>query len=73
MLVLLMASMPNATPARLAEIRWCMLTVALVGLGSLGGSVWAIASDRAWLAAGIGFAPVVFCIALFVFLLSTGR
>lgn len=71
--VLLLASMPNSTPARLVETRWWMAAVASVGLGGLIGAVWALAADRPWIAAGIGLGPVAFSISVFVYLLCTGK
>jgi hypothetical protein len=71
MLVLLLAGSPNSSPEQLAHIRMLMLLAAGVWLAGLVGAVWSHAVGRHGLAAGLGAAPTVFCIALFTYLFAT--
>lgn len=73
MLILLMAGMPNSSDAQLSQIKWVMLSVALVSLGGLGGGVAALIGSRPWLAAGIGVAPAVYVVILLIVLLAVQK
>lgn len=69
MVALLVAGMPNGSPAQLARIKMLMLGMALCGLIGLVGSIWAMVAGRHWLAAGIGVAPAAVAIGMFSVLL----
>lgn len=63
----------NSTPEHLRQIKGCLITVIVVGLVCLIGSIWSMVVKRPWVAAGIGGAPLLACIAAFVVLWRMGR
>jgi len=71
MLVLLLAGSPNSTPAQLSQIKWLMLSVAVVGLIGTVAAIWSMCVHRHGLGAAIGFAPALFVVILFVILWNT--
>ena len=71
MLVLLLAGSPNSSPQQLAQIKWMMLGVAALGLLGLVGAIVAMVMGKHWPAAGIGIAPAVGVVVLFIVLLQT--
>lgn len=64
LLVMLMASGANSTPAQITLIKQLMLAVSVVALLGLGGGVWSLVMGRSWLAAGLGFFPCLFAVSL---------
>ncbi len=73
MLVLLLASAPNSTPAQASTIKWLMLSVGVTCLLGLIGGVGSIIVGRPWLGAGLGAVPTAYTIGLFIVLLVVQR
>jgi hypothetical protein len=73
MLVMLLASAPNSTPAQAATIKWLMLSVAAACVLGLVGGVGSIIAGRPWLGAGLGAVPTVYVVGLVVVLLVVQR
>jgi len=70
MLVMLMAGGANAKPAAITQLKWLMVSVAVVGLASVIAAVWAFVHHRHWLSAGLGIAPLVYAIVLVIVLVQ---
>lgn len=61
-MVMLMAGGANAKPAQITQIKVMLLASALIGLGCVGGAVWAMIAGRPMTGAWIGCVPGVLCI-----------
>lgn len=72
MLGLLLASMPNGTPEKLAEIKHWMLAIGGVALLGLAGAIWFMVLRRPGIAAGVGIAPALFCTVSFIIMWRSG-
>lgn len=72
-LILFMAGMPNSSPEQLREIRGWMVSVVVVALIGLAGSIWGLTARRPWLSAGVGLAPAVYAIGLVMVLAALRR
>ena len=70
MLVMLMASGANSSPAQILQIKWMMIGVAVIGLGGLVGGIWTLVAGRPWVSAGIGIVPAVAVMVLVVVLVK---
>lgn len=56
---MLLAGGANSTPRQLVVIKRCLALVAMIGLASVAGAVWACLAGSPWVGAGIGAAPVL--------------
>lgn len=61
-MVMLMAGGANAKPAQITQIKVMLLASAVIGLGCLGGAVWAMLAGRPMTGAWIGALPGVLCV-----------
>lgn len=70
-LVMLMAGGANAKPAQITQIKVLMLVSTALGLGCLGGAVWAMLAGRPLTGAWVGAIPGVFCVVVVIVMLKT--
>lgn len=64
MLVMLMAGGANATPAHIRQIKWMMVSVLVVQVLSLVGSIWLLIEQRGWSSCIVGLIPFIYAIVL---------
>lgn len=70
LLVFLLASAPNSSPAQeLAIKRWCITTVA-IGLVSLVAAVWLLVIHHTWLSSVVGVVPAGLCFVVLLIMLK---
>lgn len=70
-MVMLMAGGANAKPAQITQIKVMLAVSAVVGLGCLGGAVWAMVAGRPMMGACIGVAPAVLCVVAVIVMVKT--
>lgn len=66
LLVLVMASLANSTPAQLTAGKRWMLVIAVGGFLTLATAVWLLVVGRPWTSALVGGFPLVAMIGLFI-------
>ena len=66
MLVMMMAGGANSTAAQISRIKWIMLSIAVVALVSVAGSIWSMVAGRWGTASAVGIVPAVYCVTLAV-------
>ena len=64
MLVMLMAGGANSSEAQIRQIKWMMLSVAVVQVLALAGSIWLLIEHRGGLACAAGILPFVYAVVL---------
>lgn len=64
MLVMLMAGGANSSEAQIRQIKWMMLSVAVVQVLALAGSIWLLVAHRGWASCGVGLIPFIYAIVL---------
>lgn len=72
LLGLLLASMPNGTPEKLAEIKHWMIAIGGIALLGVAGAIWFMVARRPGIAAAVGFAPALFCAVSFMIMWRSG-
>lgn len=70
-MVMLMAGGANAKPAQITQIKVMLLASAVIGLGCLGGAVWAMIAGRPLTGAWIGAVPAVLCVLVVIVMIKT--
>ena len=63
-LVMLMAGGANSSEAQIRQIKWMMLSVAVVQVLALAGSIWLLIEHRGGLACAAGILPFVYAVVL---------
>lgn len=70
MLVMLMAGGANSSEVQIRQIKWMMLSVAVVQVLALAGSIWLLIAHRGWSSCGVGLIPLVYAIVLVTVLIK---
>lgn len=73
MITMLCMGGANSSPEQIRQLKFWIISIITVGLLCLIGSIWTMVMKRAWIATGIGLAPMLICICAFIGIWRMGR